>query len=186
MRTFPALLTVLLLLALASCSNRDTAPRPRGFARVEAYGDSLKTVDLGPVTLQVNAEAGIESPQPGWLNVSYGRLGATMYLTADVYAERDSLRSALRNRSERISLNLSGRRAQNEVSTNAAGMHIKLTRALEPAPIPLQFMAFDSVDTFVSGAVVMSGPVEPADSLAPTLAELSRQLDLLLNSLARP
>lgn len=59
-----------------------------------------------------------------------------------------------------------------------------LTEATEPAPVPLQFMAVSPAGQLVSGAVALSGSVEPADSLAPALERLRADVDRILESLS--
>lgn len=160
-------------------------PRPRGFARVEPYPDSTVAVELPEVTFNVNALAEQTRERPNWLTASYPRYNASLYITSEVFADPDSLRRALANRHERISLNLAGRRAEVEDFTNDAGIRILLTRSLEPAPVPFQFIAADGSGLFVSGAVTMTGTVEPADSVAPALADLYTQLSAILRSIER-
>ena len=180
-------LIVAALLAALTCScggEADGTPRPRGFARVEAYADSLTVAELPEVTFEVNAEADRACPRPGWMDVAFPRYGATLHISATRYTSAEDYAEAVRNRSERTSLNLAGRRAEVEEYTNGAGFRVRLTRSLEPSPLPLQFMAADSAGRFVTGAVAFSGAVEPADSVAPAVADMRRQLDVILQTLS--
>lgn len=172
-------------LALCACTGgHDPSPRPRAFARANAYGDSLAACTVAGVAFDVNAAAAVATPRPGWADIAYGRHRATLHLSVLREPTPEAMADAMANRSERMSLNLAGRRARVSDFVNAGGFRVRLVDALEPAPVPLQFMAADSGATvFVSGAVAISGPVEPADSASEALADLRRQLMFTLNSL---
>lgn len=175
---------LLCALALGACQRPSPpVPRPRGFARVAGYGDSLRSVCIEGVTMDINAGATLSRPAPAWLDASFGRYGATLHLAVVHTGGADHMQSALRNRHERMSLNLSGRRAQVQTLTSTGGFAVEFVQALEPAPVPLQFVATNDNGILVSGAVVFAGPVEPADSLSPMLADLERQLRAIVNSL---
>lgn len=182
---YTLLLTAIAAMLLSACTgSSNPSPRPRGFARANVYADSLVCCTISGIVLKVNAEAAVTKPQPAWLNVDFSRYSATLYISALKPASPQALDAAIANRSERISLNLAGRSALVSDFKNPGGFDVRLVDASEPAPVPLQFMATDSARTvFVSGAVAFTGPVEPADSVAPALSDLRRQLMLTLNSL---
>lgn len=180
------LAAILLCALLAGACRREPAPvpRPRAFARVATYGDSLQRLCVGPVAMDVCAAASLSRPGPYWLDAAFGRYGATMHIAVVATGGGPALRQALENRHQRMSLNLSGRRAEVVRLTSAGGFAVELVCAREPAPVPLQFVATDAAGTLVSGAVAFTGPVEPADSVAPALADLERQVLATVNSLA--
>ncbi len=185
MKLFAACVVAMAVVSLSGgCGGRGEAvPLPRAFARVQPYGDSLTDVSMEDLSLKVNALADTACPRPNWLDIAFGRYGATMHVSVMRFDNYDGMLRALHNRAERISLNLAGRRAVVEEFVGDGGFRVRLTRSLEPSPVPLQFFAVDDTHTFVSGAVALSGAVEPADSLAPVLEELYRQTLITLSSL---
>lgn len=177
-------LAVLLCTVLAACTGPTTVPKPRGFARIQPYADSMASVSLPDVMFVVNAEADIDRPQTHWLNVRYVRYGATMHITSYRYEDEDSLFVAIANRRERVLLNAAGRHIEETSFTSVGDCRVYLFTTVEPTPIPFQFIAIGDDGTFVSGAVALTGNVEPADSVAPVLRDLSLQVDTLLHSLS--
>ncbi len=170
---------------MGACSqSAPPVPRPRGFARVEAYADSLATCTIAGVSIGVSAEAVRTAPRADWLDAAFGRHRATLHLSVAHPADARALTEAMENRTERIALNLPGAAEVSDFNT-PGGFAVRLVESLEPSPVPLQFMATDSSGTFISGAVAITGPVVPADSAAAAVADLRRQLLLTLNSLSR-
>lgn len=185
MRTSAATVIVAAAMSLLSCSRTpDPVPLPRAYPRVEAYSDSTVTLSAAGVSFGVDAEARASSPRDGWTDIVYPRYAAAIHVSVVKPDSPEAMREAIDNRLERTDLNLAGRRADTEQFVNSAGFHCRLTVTSDPAPVPLQFIAVSPSGRLVSGAVAMTGPVEPADSVAPAIRELTSDIRTLLDTLS--
>lgn len=172
-------------LLFGSCSRTPEAvPRPRAYPRAAVYPDSTVAVGLDGVSFRANAGAEITHTRADWADIAYPYYNATVYVSVSGPLTEHELAEAIANRRDRIGLNLAGRGAREERFRSAGGFVCSLTEATEPAPVPLQFVAVSPAGRLVSGAVAFSGPVEPADSLAPALERLRSDVDRILESLS--
>ena len=156
-------------LLLQSCGNSAdegrVVPRRYAYARIEPY-DTVRTEhSAGPVQLSINKGADVSHPdgKPEWLDASFGRYGATLHLSTIMTEDIDV---ALANRRERISLNLGG----------------ETVVSRDPSATPVQFVAYGE-GVLVSGAFVIAGSTEPADSLRPICTELEKEAFAIVNSI---
>lgn len=183
-----ACFAAVLMLLLVGCSGNsgadDTAvPRPRAYPRVAEFGGEYRDTIIGGVVVPVNVNATTSSKRHDWLNVDYPDYKATIYITVTATQAPDALDAALSNRLERISLSVGGRRAHTEEMVNAAGFHSVLTIVGEPSPLPFQFIAVSPDRRLLSGAVALSGAIEPADSVAPVLRRLRADVTNMIHNL---
>lgn len=183
-----ACFAVALILLLSGCAGKSGAdnavvPRPRAYPRVAEIGGEYRDTIVGGVTIPVNVNAVISSSRHDWLNVDYPGYRATIYITVTAPQESDALDVAIANRLERISLNVGGRRARTEELANAFGFHAVVTIVEEPSPLPFQFLAVSPDHRLLSGAVSLSGAIEPADSVAPVLRRLRDDVTNMIQNL---
>ncbi len=176
---------VLAAFLLHSCGNSAdegrAVPRRYAYARIEPY-DTVRTEhSAGPVQLSINKGADVSHPdgKPEWLDASFGRYGATLHLSTIMTEDIDV---ALANRRERISLNLGGAKARSDVFDNGLGMRCEIVVSRDPSATPVQFVAYGD-GVLVSGAFVIAGSTEPADSLRPICTELEKEAFAIVNSI---
>ncbi len=185
MRLFPVIAAVVAVLMLLACAETPApVPKPRAYPRLACYACEPVAVETGDVGFMVNSAAEVSYPRNGWIDIAYPRYAATVHITVSRLENDSELRMAVENRAERIGLNLAGRRSETGQFTNDAGFGCSLTRALEPSPVPYQFIAVGPDRLFVSGAVAMNGSVEPVDSVAPVLRALYSDISVILDSLS--
>ena len=180
---------VLIITALAACSQHtDNVPVPRrtAYPRICLYDDSLRTVHVAGVAMAVNADATIGSHGDGWLDVIYPRYNAAINLSVRHLHSGAELTHALANRAERIDLNLGNNRALSSEFTLDNGFNCRLIESIDGGPFPAQFVAWKPDGTMVSGATVIYGPTEPADSTAPIVKALQADTKRLIFSLSEP
>lgn len=158
-------------------------PKPRAYQRLDSYAGEMLPAKCSGVTFLVNSAAITQSRQKGWLDVLYPNYRASIHLSVSQPMNEVELSNALDNRAERVELNLAGRRADIDRFESVGGFSVSLMRCVEPSPIPYQFVAVGPNRQLLSGAVAISGNVEPADSLAPVLSRLRNDVQVMLNSL---
>ena len=166
--------SILLFLSLAACdrAQRQSAPRPRAFPRVELYADSF-----------VPAQCTVERTAENWVNIDYSRFGATMYVAVRGFDSDSALENAIENRAQRMTLNLGTAKERSEEFDNRDGFRCIMLLSADPSPLPVQFVAIGPQRTLVSGAVALSGSIQPVDSLAPVIGQLEEHSRRLLESL---
>lgn len=178
------LVIAVLVLGALSCTRQPApVPRPRAFQRIETP-DSVYCIFYGPVaTFEINASADTLHPSETALDVLYGTLGARLYTSQRRFKAPENLTEAIDNRITRISLNLGGAQARSASFVNDAGFECTVVTALDPVPTPVQFYACDASGRFVNGAAVFALAPSSADSVAPAVAALERDVIHLLESL---
>ena len=177
--------SILLFLSLAACdrAQRQSAPRPRAFPRVELYADSFTAVAAGRVGFIVPAQCTVERTAENWVNIGYSRFGATMYVAVRGFDSDSALENAIENRAQRMTLNLGTAKERSEEFDNRDGFRCIMLLSADPSPLPVQFVAIGPQRTLVSGAVALSGSIQPVDSLAPVIGQLEEHSRRLLESL---
>ena len=183
-------LTAIMLFAmLAGCTGRrddNIVPRRTAYPRPALPDTAMTATDCTPgLHLEANACAVIESPRPGWINVSYPTLGARIHITVTQTTAAD-VATVRANRLQRLMLNEGDRRSEHREWTNPAGFDILMARS-EASSTPLQFLATDDSTAVVSGAVYFADPAvattESADSIRPVLDALERDIVTSLSRL---
>lgn len=178
-------LPLLLCLGVASCRDRsEGAPVPRRYAypRVEVPDTAAVTYRIGGVEARLSAVAEVASERPEWLTAAYAPLGATLYLATAPAPDEDAVAEALANRRRRVSLNLGGAQARTDRFTTPEGFDVELIVCREAVTTPVQFIATGR-GKVVSGAFVLYGSTEPADSLRPIVDILERETFAIARSL---
>ena len=166
-------------------SAADAVPRRHAYPRVEPYDSASRTVVLAPFTFRIAAEAPSKRTGENWLDVSYPRYGATMHLSASRFGSADEAAEALANRRQRISLNTGGALARTDFFDNDAGLTCEMTVCSEGVATPVQFIATDGKSLMLSGAVMINGPITPADSIRPIINLLQDEAFTILSSIRK-
>ncbi|MDE6197384.1 MAG: hypothetical protein K2F91_05910 [Muribaculaceae bacterium] len=175
------------MMIVAACGRHsdDATPRRYAYPRVETPAASRMEVSAGGIRTDVSTSATVTHPGENWLDAAYPAYGATLHLSSVTLPDSNSLAEALANRRQRISLNTGGRRTRTDSFTNDAGFCCEMITADDGATAtPVQFIATDSRHNLVSGAIVLHGSTEPADSIRPVTEILKDEAFRILNSIA--
>lgn len=160
-------------------------PRRHAYPRVAVADSVYAAADSFAPHFETNLATRLERPAPGQLSIIYPAYHATVYVTAQELTP-DRLETALDNRRERISLNLSGAAATTEHFSSDNNMYdCVLVTAGDATTTPVQFLATDGTSTLVSGAAYFGGidATTSADSIAPIVAAIKRDLHHALKRL---
>lgn len=173
---------------LSGCGKKDDmrVPLPYAYPRPN-LPDTVMTPAAGtPLHFLVNAQAKTDVPRPGWLNVAYPELGATIHVTFTA-TNPDDVWEVKDNRMERLLLNAGERAVDFSEFTNAAGFYVAAATS-EGALTPLQFIASDDSAWVVSGAVYFDSPgaASNPDSIRPVVQAIRRDLLRSLSSIEIP
>ena len=170
--------------ATACGGHDDTAtPRRRAYQRIEAYAPEYTAVDSLPIRLLVNSSATVSRPRRDWVNVSYPRYNATVFISV-TEADSGNIDDVIANRIERIALNAGDVRVD---ALNIDNGRFSSTLYDAPAAVamPLQFVATDGKSLVVSASVFFDNAdrITSLDSVAPAVEAIRRDLTTALDSL---
>ena len=175
----------------ASCSDggNDTAvPRRKAYPRVEPYDTAYTLRQLPSVAFDANTHAAFtvkDSTEPGvsGADITYDRYGMTVYVTAIRSSRRDFDRR-LDDRIERVSLNLGGARPTTTDIKSDGGFDATIF-VCPGINTPVQALAADSVtSTIVSATLFSDAATAAADSVAPMLDIITRDITRMMQSLS--
>lgn len=178
-----ALLSIALTL-LSACGgdggNRDAIPRRKAYPRLQIPDSTFHSPDSLPYALQINEAATARLKRRDadgvWVDVAYPGLNAVVYYTFTTVAPSEA-DEALRNRSERIALNLGGREAEMLSFSSPDSLFCEVVVDNQSAgATPVQFLATDHKGLVVSGAAHIGGEMLSADSVAPIVDMLRRDI----------
>lgn len=187
------ILTAIIIVAGCSPGNDAAIPLPRGYFRIQLPDSSLQTITTPwQMEMLVNSDAKVTYPDvanpsgvdSNWINIHYPTLNATVYCTYYQTLGREKLLGVLKNRAERVMLNVrEGTMPQmvlfqdtsNYVSHNVffSGYH---------NVIPFQFISTDSATFVFSGAAYFHGYLNP-DSISPAIDIIESDLLSMLQSI---
>lgn len=161
-------------LLAGACTRRPApAPRPDAWPRIAVYEPAYHAERIGPLTLQVNDSARVDSVGPGWFNIVYPAYGITVNCTL---TRGDNIGEVLANRLERLERNLGGRPAQ-----QAAWNGRRLIVAPTALKTPVQFLMTDSVGWVLSGVAVSQwNEATAVDSVSPQIEALAADIAFML------
>ena len=165
---------------LTSCRNEST-PRPTGYFRIDSYPAQYSPVQLGNISLHINDSAKRIIPEATtdkgvhWLNIVYPRYNATLYLSYIPLEENlDRLMGE--------SIELVYRQNVNTEQVEAiayedydAHLYATLFTLSAESATPIQFIATDSTQYLLRGALYYDNPVK-SDSVAPSLQYLEEDI----------
>lgn len=192
-----ALYSFLLVFVLAACSGGEGSdvpvPRREAYHRIAQYPARYLRVDSVPLRLVANEEAvcDVDNKDDGtcWATIEYPRYKAKIYCTLTPVDE-SNVQRVIANRMQRISLNAGDRTPDTEEITNPDGFEGTLVETATVSATPLQFITVDTKESkwVVSGAVYLEGitPSAKADSIAPVVQTLRRDIEAILDSISRP
>lgn len=179
----------LFIILLTTACRETTTPRPNGFFRIDSYPATYKEVKMGNITLNINDSALCNVP-PGaegnsgteWLNITYPRYNATIYLSyITLHDNLDRLMAE--------SIELVYRQNVNTEQVEAIAYEDKAAKlyatlfALSPeSATPIQFIATDSTQYLLRGALYFDNPVK-ADSVAPSLQYIEEDIMVLIENI---
>lgn len=188
-------IAALMLAAIATAcqgnGNRDIpVPRRTAYQRMQLPPATYRPVTLGSVTLNLNASADTtgtaHSGSNEWLTAQYPGGLAQLYITVS-QATPTNIDEMIDNRVERLSLNTGGAETQVSSFTTPGGMDARIVVTPHDSPTPVQFIATDHATTLVSGSAhVRDAATAPADSLAPVIEMLTRDITHLVTTLTAP
>lgn len=161
-------------------------PRQRAYVRVTLPDTVMRAADDVPLHLMVNASALTRCPRPGWLDISYPGLGATVHVSFSRATGVEELEAVKANRMERLLLNAGNGESESAEFSNGRGFNIYMMRS-EGSATPVQFLATDDSVWVVSGAVyfdVKPGP-GAVDSLRPMVDAVERDIVESMSSLCQ-
>lgn len=176
-----------LIFFLEACQQETATPRPTGYFRIEPYPASYTPIAIGNISLQVNDSARCitphnEQPTAQWLNITYPRYNATIYLSY----------IPLNNNLQRLiaeSIELVYRQNINTEQVEAIAYENPQSRlyatlyALSPeSATPIQFITTDSTQYLLRGALYFDTPVK-SDSVAPALQYIESDIMQMIESI---
>lgn len=183
----PMLLIGIALLFVVSC-NKPSTPRPDGYFRIESYPDSYTAHTIGCIKLHINDSARCQYPPHTandgvvWLNLIYPRYNATIYLSyIPIDNNLDRLIAESTELVYRQNINTEMVEAvayENPESSVYATLYVLSSESATP----IQFIATDSVQYLLRGALYYDKPVK-ADSVAPSLQYLENDIMQLIESI---
>lgn len=192
MRTFPAILILLIAVSLTACGDRHgtsaPVPRPEAYPRIEMPDSSFTTFRTAGMEMAVNAGAEAESTlRPDgsrWITISYpGGVNTKVYLTLSTATSTDSTAAITANRRERMALNLSGAEGLLTTLTSEGGWDCEMVTSREALSTPVQILARKN-NLILSGSLYMQlSPSTAPDSVAPVIDAIDRDMLTLLKSL---
>ncbi len=183
-----AFLLFCMVVFLSACRESVT-PKPDGYFRIEPYPSTFRMDTIGRIAILINDSARSVVPadksdvEAYWLNLTYPRYRATLYLSYIPVKDRDNLEQLLSESRElvyRQNVNTSAVRAvayENRERTLFATLY---TLSAESAT-PLQFMATDSAGFLLRGVLYYDAPIRQ-DSVAPTMEFLEADMMQMIES----
>lgn len=175
---------LLLILCLAACRREASdVPKRYAFPRVELYDTATVIARTGGLSFEINAAADTAAPQPGWLDVTYPRYGATLHISVNSFTDDEQFAAAIENRELRIHLNFGDKTAKAETFVNSAGFECTIIGNPDAGSAPILFLAADRQRQMLSGSAVFAGSTQPVDSISPIYNALYSDITNLLLSL---
>jgi len=182
MRIFALLIVVFCLLTAVSCDDT-TLVKPSAKLRLEYPAPAYSQVALDcPYSFQVNSEAQLSKRSDCWINVRYGKLKATIFLTyRPVNNNLDSLLYDAQKLTYDHTIKANSILEQPRVDSinNVYGMLYMIDGN---AATQSQFYATDSVSHFVTGSVYFESKPN-FDSLYPAVIYLREDVRRIMESI---
>ncbi len=192
MKASVAVATTLTALVAMACGSGTTdnetsqpVPLPRVWPRTAVYpevyipaapGSDLEVVE-GLTTTQRTTPDGYR-----WVDISYPAYHATLYLSDMELSSDENTAAARSNRMERMALNSGGRQSEKTEFLTPAGYDALILTTPTGSLTPVQFVATGK-RRIVSGAFTLDRVPASADSLAPTLRAVERDIIHLVTHL---
>lgn len=179
-------MVVAMLLPMLSCGREgNTAPRPTAYPRLERAYDTVYRCASDIYNIEVNSFANVkvvdEAMNGNGLQVRYDKYGATLYCSYWKSGNADDFVEVLASRMERIRRDCGGANPETYRSSYP-GYSAHVFYTLRDCLTPVHFVATDSVDAIVYGALVLD-KIENYDSIYPILDYLSYDINHLIGHL---
>lgn len=178
LRLLPAMIPLALLAACGRRAPEGDVPLPKAFPRIVVYDSVYAPVDSLPLVWECNTSAKAKVNNLGtkcYVNIVYPAYSATLYLSFfNVTSEKDRLR-VLFNRHDRMCFNAGASDSELTEFLTPAGFEVKMMVTPMGSPVPLQLLAIGS-QWIVSGALHMLQAPESADSVAPVIRAVERDV----------
>lgn len=186
--TFILTLFIVGMIFIFTACHHTATPLPRSYFRIDSYPASYKHHSLGNISILVNDSARCVTPQSHtsedvhWLNVEYPRYNATIYLS--YIPLKDNL-----DRLMRESIELVYRQNINTEQVEAIAyedkdidLYATLYALSAESATPVQFIATDSSQYLLRGALYFNSPVK-SDSVAPSIQYIEEDIMQLIESI---
>ena len=186
MQQVKILIIALAVAAVAAGCGKKTQtvfPLPEGYPRPDLPDTALVECDKAPLSFWVNEQCEVSSERPGWLDIRYPTLRATVHLTF-THSSTDEIETVKANRMQRLMMN-AGDASMDFVEFASAGGFDVVGVSSEGTATPFQFLATDNDKWVVSGSVYFAdaGSGYSVDSLRPSVKAIRNDLLRALNRL---
>lgn len=180
---------LLCVLILLSACRESVTPKPDGYFRIDPYPQTFRIDTIGGIAISVNDSArGVvpadrDDVEADWLNLTYPRYRATVYLSYIPIKGSDNLMQLLSESRElvyRQNVNTSAVRAVAYENRERA-LFATLYKLSAESATPLQFIATDSVGFLLRGVLYYDAPIRQ-DSVAPTMDFLEADMMQMIES----
>lgn len=189
----PQYLIIVIAIVLASCTGGGgnvPVPRRTAYPRVPHYDAQYTSIDSLPLYILANRDASTDVDRKNdgtyWLTVEYPEYRAKIYCTFTP-VDVSGVQRVIDNRTERIRLNAGDRTPNTEEVAGRHGFSGALVETATVSATPLQFITVDTRDAkwVVTGTAFIDGitPDTKADSIAPVIATLRRDIKMMLDSI---
>lgn len=171
---------------ISGCRNDVATPRQLAFPRIVTCDTIYHPVDNAVIPIDINTSAVVDVTNRGrWIDAYYPTYHGKLSLTLDKYRHSDSIRAAIDNRVERMSINVGDFTAEQTDLHSPDGVHSVILVTSAGCVTPVQFLATDRRRLLVSGSFSFDNPVtkHKADSLAPVIDALRSDIIRLVNSI---
>lgn len=172
---------VIALTLLAACGEKapeDYVPLPRAYPRIAVYDSVYTRVTPLPLVWECNSGTQFSVRRAYFshlVDIVYPAYKAKLHLTFQPIMTESQCYYAITRRQERIDFNIG--RADTEVTefVTPAGFEAALFVTPMSSPVPVQFMAINS-GWFVSGDLALNHAPASADSIAPVIRSVERDI----------
>ncbi|MDE6535529.1 MAG: hypothetical protein K2K82_05900 [Muribaculaceae bacterium] len=170
------------LMILAGCTNKQpqSVPRPQAWPRLTEIPASYRAengVMVNDSAMVINGET------EGWFDIVYPAYNVKINCTMTSVGSPTELREAIDNRLERLERNAAGAPGEMTEFTSDGNWGCLLMTTPAAVATPVQFLATDSISRLFSGTAVFSGKDMKADSVAPAVSVIERDLLYMLKEL---
>lgn len=172
------------LTAMIACTSRAPEggiPLPPAYPRIAIADSVFAPLPSLPIRWEANEwarESARHTNEAGGsvkLDLVYEPYRASLLLTFTPAGSPEKRTGILENRRERMALNTTGLHTRLNTFTTASGITAAILTAPAGSPTPVQFVA-DTGNWIVSGALLLDSAPASADSIAPVVRAVTRDI----------